>query len=89
MVCGRWCAVTVRRIEPTQLPTHIRQVNRGLFDMFVDADRFQRGHLSARRSVVLYNGNGFFRYAISARPRRAMLAKLFTETSVRFWSKGI
>ena len=81
--------MTAQRIDPRRLPSEVRRVNRGLMAQFIGADPYGRRHLSPRRSVVLYNGEGFFRYARSERPSRRTLARLFHETPVRFWSRGV
>lgn len=80
---------TVRRMDPEELPPEVRSVNRGLLDRFISADPGGRGCLACPRATMLYNSAGYFRYAVGARPNRRMLARLFRETSVRFWSTGI
>ena len=82
--------MTVQRIDPRRLPPPVRRVNRGLLDRFVGADLYDGpGHLSPWRVFVLYNGDGYFRYALNRRPSRRALRKLHRDTPVRFWSKGV
>jgi hypothetical protein len=80
--------MTVQRIDPPRLPSEVRRVNRGLMAQSIGADPYGRRHLS-RRAIVLYNGEGIFRYALNGKPNERMLRKLYRETRVRFWSKGI
>ena len=56
---------------------------------FINADPYGRRHLSQRKSFVLYDGRGVFGYALNERPSDGMLRKLYEQTSVRYWSKGI
>ena len=81
--------MTVQRIDPRRLPSEVRRVNRGLMDMFIGADPYGRRHLSPRKSIVLYNGEGHFRYALNERLNERTLRKLYDLTPVRYWSKGI
>jgi hypothetical protein len=80
--------MTVQRMDPRRLPSEVRRVNRDLLAQFISADRFGRGYLESPRAIMLYNGDGFFRYAVGHRPSRKMLLRLFRETPVR-WSSGI
>jgi hypothetical protein len=82
--------MTVQRIDPRRdLPAQVRQLNRGLMDMFIGADPYGRRHLSPRTSVILYTADGRFGYALNERPSRRMLGRLYQQTGVRYWSKGV
>jgi hypothetical protein len=81
--------MTAKKIDPRRLPSEVRRVNRGLMAQFIGADPYGRGYLSPRKSIVLYNGEGFFRYALNEKPNRSAFLKLYQQTPVRFWSKGV
>ena len=82
--------MTVQRIDPRRdLPAQVRQLNRGLMDMFIGADPYGRRHLSPRMSVVLYTADGRFGYVLNERSTRRMLGRLYQQTGVRYWSKGV
>jgi len=69
--------MTVQRIDPRRdLPAQVRQLNRGVMDMFIGADPYGRRHLSPRTSVVLYTADGRFGYALNERPSSRMLGRL-------------
>ena len=81
---------TVVKVDPRRdLPAQVRDVNRVLMDMFIGADPYGRRHLSPRRSIVLYNGEGSFRYALNEKPNRTTFLKLYQQTPVRFYSRGV
>ena len=81
--------MTAQRIDPRQLPSEVRRVNRGLMAQFIGADPYGRRHLSPRKSIILYNEEGHFRYALNERPSDRTLRKLYEQTGVRYWSKGV
>jgi hypothetical protein len=81
--------MTAQRIDPRQLPSEVRRVNRGLMAQFIGADPYGRRHLSPRKSIVLDNGEGLFRYALNEKPNRPTFLKLYQQTPVRYWSRGI
>ena len=56
---------------------------------FINADPYGRRHLSPRKSFVLYDGRGVFGYALNERPSDRMLRRLYQQTEVRYWSKGV
>ncbi|OUS97435.1 hypothetical protein [Rhodococcus sp. NCIMB 12038] len=73
---------------PKQNPMQ-RKINKGLMVAFINADLLNRANLDVRKSIVLYDADGDFRYALSEMPDETILAKLKTEASVAYWSKGI
>ena len=81
--------MTAQKIGPRRLPSEVRRVNRGLFDMFLGADPYGRRHLSPRRSVVVYTADGRFGYALNERPSDRTLRKLYEQAGVRYWSRGV
>ena len=51
--------MTVQRIDPRRdLPAQVRQLNRGLMDMFIGADPYGRRHLSPRSPSSCTPGMG-------------------------------
>ena len=81
--------MTAQRIDPRRPPSEVRRVNRDLLAQFIGADPHGRRPLSPRKSIVLYNGDGCFRYALNERPSRSAFLKLYQQTPVRFWAKGL
>jgi len=66
-----------------------RQANRGLMVAFINADLFNRAHLDVRRSVVLYDADGLFEYAMPALPDADTQRALVERTNVRAYSIGV
>ena len=62
---------------------------RAIDGVFIQADLPRRVGLDTRRSVVLYDGNFVFNYALDALPNERALRALFHRTPVRYWSKGV
>ena len=56
---------------------------------FIHADLRRRVGLDPRKSIVLYDGNFVFKYAFDAVPNERTLRKLYHQTPVRYWSKGV
>ena len=82
--------MTVQRIDPRRdLPAQVRQLNRGLMDMFIGADPYGRRHLSPRSSVVLYTADGRFGYALDRVPNKGVLRRLYQQAGVPYWSRGV
>jgi hypothetical protein len=48
-----------------------------------------RASLDVRKSVVLYDDSGLFEYALETMPDAALLQRLYDQTNVRYFSKGI
>jgi hypothetical protein len=68
----------------------VRATNERLMMAFVQAD-LPRGRvgLDARKSIVLYDRNYVFNYALDKLPNERTLRKLYRQTPVRYWSKGV
>ena len=66
-----------------------RQLNRGLMVAFINRDPANRAHLDVRKSIVLYDANGGFLYALPDMPDENAQAALKAQTGVTYWSKGI
>lgn len=65
-----------------------REMNKGLMVAFINADLFTRHALDVRTSVVLYDADGDFRYAVSDMPDETTMDAL-QDAGIAFWSKGI
>jgi hypothetical protein len=77
-----------------ELPEHLRhamrrEANEGLMVLFINADLLNRCNLDVRTSVVLYDDAGLFEYAMNTMPDAALLQRLWDETPIRYWSRGI
>jgi hypothetical protein len=57
--------------------------------MFACTASPNRVGLDARKSIVLYDRNFRFNYALERLPNERMLRKLYYQTPVRYWSKGV
>lgn len=78
----------------TELPAELRDpmrriANRGLMVRFINADLIARASLDVRRSVVLYDADGLFEYAVDTLPAASIQASLIERTAVRHYSIGI
>lgn len=67
----------------------MRAANEKLMAAFIQADLPRRVGLDTRRSVVLYDGNFLFNYALDALPHERALRALYHRTPVRYWAKGV
>ncbi|MET3959854.1 hypothetical protein ABIE52_006789 [Rhodococcus sp. OAS809] len=72
----------------TQNPMH-REMNKGLMVAFINADLLERAALDVRTSIVLYDADGDFLYAVPELPDEKLMASLEARAGVTFWSKGI
>lgn len=64
-------------------------LNRGLMVGFINRDLINRSSLDIRKSVVFYDADLLFEFALNELPNEALLKRLHDETNIRFWSKGI
>ena len=78
--------MTVQRIDPRRLPSEVRRVNRGLMAQFIGADPYGRRHLSPRKSIVLYNGEGHFKVCVEREAQRAHAPQAVPGYPPRLWS---
>ena len=67
----------------------VREPNKGLMIAFIGVHLPSRVGLDTRRSVVLYDENFCFNFALEGRPDERTLRRLHRETPVRYWSKGV
>lgn len=91
----------MREIDAAQLPAGLRASNRKAFDAYAARDPDVR--LSAQRSPVFYDAGYRFMAALPKMPYKAegsgarryviqpwlMLRRLYAETPIRFWSRGV
>ncbi|AVO21776.1 hypothetical protein SEA_JEON_74 [Mycobacterium phage Jeon] len=79
----------VKEIERTELSPMLRKANRSLFVAFVNSRLSERAGLDADRSVMLYDADKMFEFALDEVPTERMLRQLYQHTNVRFWSWGV
>ena len=79
----------ITQLNPRNLAAAVRERNEHLMNAFIQADLRRRVGLDPRTSVVLYDANFVFNYALAAVPNERTLRKLFHETPVRYWSNGV
>ena len=77
------------QLNPKNLPPRVRERNKGLMTAFIAAHLPSRVGLDTRKSVVLYDQNFLLSYALDALPNERTLRKLYHQTPVRYWSKGV
>jgi hypothetical protein len=79
----------ITQLNPRNLGTTVRAANEKLMVTFINADLPSRVGLDVHESVVLYDGNFLFNYALKGLPNERTLRKLYHQTPVRYWSKGV
>jgi hypothetical protein len=79
----------ITQLNPRNLGPTVRAANEKLIGAFINADLPSRVGLDVRKSVVLYDGNFLFNYALDRLPNERTLRKLYHQTPVRYWSKGV
>ena len=79
----------ITQLNPRNLAAAVRERNEHLMNALIQADLRRRVGLDSRTSVVLYDANFVFNYALAAVPDERTLRKLFHETPVRYWSNGV
>lgn len=80
---------TVEQFDPAELDPLRRRANRDLMVAWINADLFNRAHLDVRKSVVLYDSDKLFEYALADVPDEHMLRQLRELTPVRYWAHGV
>jgi hypothetical protein len=55
----------------------------------IGAAPHERVGLDTQTSVILYDQNFVFNYALDGLPNEPTLRKLYQQTGVRSWSKGV
>ena len=56
---------------------------------FINTDLPSRVGLDARKSIVVYDRNFRFNYALDSLPNERTLRKLYHQKAVRYWFKGV
>ena len=79
----------ITQLNPRNLGPTVRAANERLLTAFINADLPSRVGLDARKSIVLYDKNYLFNYALDRLPNERTLRKLYHQTPVRYWSKGV
>ena len=79
----------ITQLNPRNLGTTVRAATEKLMVEFINADLPSRVGLDARKSIVLYDRDFLFNYALDRLPNERMLRKLYHQTPVRYWSKGV
>lgn len=79
----------VIEIDAARLSLLQRQGNKALMVSWINADLLERAGHDVRTSIVLYDGDYCFVYAVATLPDEFMLAQLRSMTSVRYWSKEV
>lgn len=81
--------VTVAEIDTAELSPLHRQANRTLFIAWVNAGPLDRFCLDVLDSIMLYDAEQYFVYAVRDLPDEDTLQALRAGTTIRYWSKGI
>jgi len=79
----------ITQLNPRNLGPTVRATNERLMVAFIDADLPSRVGVDARKSIVLYDQNFLFNYSLATLPNERTLRKLYHQTPVRYWSKGV
>ena len=74
----------ITQLNPRNLAAAVRERNEHLMNAFIQPDLRRRVGLDPRTSVVLYDANFVFNYALAAVPNERTLRKLFHETPLRY-----
>ena len=80
-------------IRPAATRTLERKLQRALMVAWINADLMNRAANDVTKSVVFYDEHGDFVYAVRLESMDsltdAFLQRLYNETSIRFYSKGV
>jgi len=66
-----------------------QQANHALMVQFINRDLVKRANLDVTKSIVLYDADGMFEYALPELPNQQAMRELYARTKVRYWSKGV
>ena len=80
---------TLVKIDPAELSPLHRKANESLMVAWINAKLLERMQHDVRKSVVLYDKDRCFVYALAELPNDHMMRQLRELTEVRFYSKGI
>ena len=79
----------ITQLNPKNLPAALREANERRMAAFIGAALRERVGLDTRKSVVLYDQNLVFNYALDGLPNERVLRALYDRTPVRYWSRGV
>jgi hypothetical protein len=79
----------ITQLNPRNLGTTVRATNEKLMIAFINDDLPSKVGLDTRKSIILYDRNFRFNYALESLPNERMLRKLYHQTPVRYWSTGV
>ena len=74
----------ITQLNPRNLGPPVRAANEKLMIAFINADLASRVGLDVRKSIVLYDRNFRFNYALDRLPNERTLRKLYHQTPVRY-----
>ena len=78
----------VEQIDPTELGELHRYGNKALMVAWINADLLTRAHHDVRKSVVLYDADKDFVFALTEVPDEVALQALYDRTTVCYYSVG-
>jgi hypothetical protein len=79
----------IRRLNPANLPAAVRKANERRMAAFIALALCERVGLDTRKSVVLYDQNFVFNFALDGLPNERVMRALYDRTPVRYWSRGV
>jgi hypothetical protein len=79
----------IRPLNPASLPPAVREANERRMAAFIGLALRERVGLDKRKSVVLYDQNFVFNFALDELPNERVLRALYDRTPVRYWSRGV
>ena len=79
----------IRRLNPANLPAAVRKANERRMAAFIGLALRERVGLDTRKSVVLYDQNFVFNFALDGLPNERVMRALYDRTPVRYWSRGV
>lgn len=81
--------MSITEVDPATLDLLTREANKGLMVAFINADLLKRADLDIEDSIVFYDEQMMFEFAVPALPPKPYMDRLYRETPVRYWSRGI
>lgn len=81
--------MSVQEIAPASLTAMQRWFNEQLMVAWINRDLLNRAQHDVRKSVVLYDADYDFLYAVESVPDEATMQRLYEDAGVRFYSKGV
>lgn len=81
--------MTTRRIDPRRLPSEVRRVNRDLMAQFIGADPYGRRHPEPMQVDRSLQRGRLFSVRVERKPNHSTFLKLYQQTPVRLYSRGV